>query len=121
MEDEGAVPEEGADPAEGGGVVVRVRVCVGARLVDAAVLAGEITDLAGFRGRGVAGRGLPSFVWVEMSQGLCAVAICRHRLAVNVVDWFSVRFIEAQSPQQACYTYGKDHLWWEDLRRLRGT
>lgn len=53
---------------------------------DVAVLAAQVTDLAGFGLAGVAGRGFTALVRVKMSTSTSAVAVGRHRLLVNVVD-----------------------------------
>lgn len=92
MQDEAAVAEEGADAAEGGGVVVRVggdegpAAAVAGRRADAAVLAGQVADLARLRARGVAGGHLAALEGVEVREGPGAVAVGGDGLVVDVVD-----------------------------------
>lgn len=53
---------------------------------DVAVLAREITDLAGLRLAGIAWWFLAPDVWVLVSQGSGAVTVRGNRLVMDVVD-----------------------------------
>lgn len=56
------------------------------------MLAGKVADLATCRILGVAWRVLAANVGVKMGLSASAVAISRHGLVVDVVDWRSTRY-----------------------------
>lgn len=81
------VADEGSAWGDQAEEVIGVFVGVGAGLEAAAlgVLAGEITDFAGFWLFGIAGSGLSTLVRIQMGLGSSAVAISWDGLVVNVV------------------------------------
>jgi hypothetical protein len=87
VHDNAPVAEEGRLTLLCGGVELEVGFLKrGASGVDRAVLPRDITDLTGFRLRGVAGRRFPAKVRVEMAKSACAVAIGRDGGDVDVVN-----------------------------------
>lgn len=89
MDDNGAVTDEATQTGQGG--CVQVEVLLGETgAVDGAILAAEVTDLAGLRLAGITWRVLTALVRVEMGEGASAVAVGRNRLVVDVVHWVLV-------------------------------
>lgn len=87
VDGDGTVADEGSAWGDQAEELVGVIVCVGAAIEATAlgVLAGEITDFAGFWLFGIARSGLSTLVRIQMSLGSSAVAISWDGLVVNVV------------------------------------
>lgn len=86
VDDDGAVADEATQTGQCG--CVEVEVLLGQTgAVDGAVLAAEITDLAGLRLGRIAERVFAALVGVEMGEGAGAVAVGGNGLVVDVVHW----------------------------------
>jgi len=86
MEDDAAVSEEGAEALDGRRVQVDVRHLPLVHVPrDVAVLAAKVADLAGFRGRLIAGGGLAADIGVEVGERRRAVGVHGDRIHVEVV------------------------------------
>ncbi len=84
MHNEAAVAEEGSDALDGRCVQLSVGSLVGIP-IDLAMLACQISNLAGLGEVSIAGRVLSADVGIQMSQRLGAVSVTGNGIHVDVV------------------------------------